>query len=39
VQTNLHRRFDPAIGRWLDDEPVGYHGDGELHRYASNRPE
>lgn len=24
VQSNQLRHFDPAVGRWLDDEPVGF---------------
>jgi len=38
-QSTPNRHFDPAVGRWLDDESVGYQGDGEQHRYADNRPE
>ena len=39
LQATPNRHFDPAVGRWLDDEPIGYQGDANLHRYASNRPE
>jgi RHS repeat-associated protein len=40
LQANLCRRFDPAVGRWLDTGPVGYRqGDAKQHRYAVNRPE
>jgi RHS repeat-associated protein len=40
VEPNLLRHFDPAVGRWLDDEPVGHAaGDANQHRYADNRPQ
>ena len=40
LQFNQLRHFDSTVGRWLDDEPVGYEaGDADLHRYAGNRPE
>jgi RHS repeat-associated protein len=40
LQSNQLRRFDPAVGRWLDKEPIGYYqGDADQHRYAVNRPE
>jgi len=40
LQATPNRHFDPAVGRWLDTEPVGfYQGDANLHRYAVNRPE
>jgi RHS repeat-associated protein len=40
LQATPNRRFDPAVGRWLDTEPIGYYqGDADLHRYASNQPE
>jgi RHS repeat-associated protein len=39
LQLNQLRHFDPAVGRWLDDEPVGYHGDANLHHYPANRPQ
>jgi RHS repeat-associated protein len=41
VESNQLRHFDPAVGRWLDEEPVGYAAaDAKtLHRYAGNRPE
>ena len=37
LQPTLNRQFDVAVGCWLNDEPVGYQGDGDLYRYASNR--
>lgn len=39
LQANQLRRFDPTVGRWLNDEPVGYQGDAALHRYVGNRPQ
>ena len=39
LQSNQLRHFDPAVGRWLNDEPVGYHGDANLHRYPGNCPQ
>jgi hypothetical protein len=35
------RHFDPAVGRWLDEEPVDYAAaDAKtLHRYVGNEPE
>jgi RHS repeat-associated protein len=40
VQSNQQRHFDPAVGRWLDGEPIGYEaGDANLHRFVGNRPE
>jgi len=36
-QSSQLRHFDPAVGRWLDEEPVGYQGDANLHRYPGNR--
>lgn len=35
LQNNQHRHFDPTPGRWLDESPLGYDGDGEnLHPYV-----
>jgi RHS repeat-associated protein len=40
VESNQLRHFDPAVGRWLDEEPDGYQGDDDtLHRYVDNRPQ
>jgi RHS repeat-associated protein len=41
VESNLLRHFDPSVGRWLNEEPVGYAAaDAKtLHRYAGNQPE
>ncbi|MES1213408.1 MAG: RHS repeat-associated core domain-containing protein [Singulisphaera sp.] len=32
------RHYDPKIGRWLNNEPVGYEADATLYRYVSNKP-
>ena len=39
LQSNQHRHFDPSVGRWVNEEPIGYEADADLHRYAGNRPE
>ncbi len=39
LQFNHTRHYDPTVGRFINDEPVGYAGDGDLHRYAVNRPQ
>lgn len=39
LQYNRARHFDPATGRWLNVEPVGYEaGDVNLYRYVGNAP-
>ncbi len=31
--------YDPGIGRWLDEDPIGFTaGDPNLYRYAGNDP-
>ena len=39
VESHQLRHFDPTVGQWLNEEPIGYQGDGDLHRYVSNRPQ
>ena len=40
LQNNLHRWYDPAVGRWLSEDPIGFTGgDGNLYRYARNSSE
>lgn len=40
LQSNQLRYFDQAVGRWLDDEPIGYYqGDADQLRRVVNRPE
>jgi len=39
LQNNLNRWYDPAVGRWLSEDPVGYDaGDINLFRYCANNP-
>jgi hypothetical protein len=36
---HLNRWYDPAIGKWLSDDPLGFKaGDMNLQRYVANRP-
>jgi RHS repeat-associated protein len=39
LQSNELRHYDPTVGRWLNDEPIGYRPDANLYRYPVNRPE
>lgn len=35
-----HRHFDPTVGRWLSEEPIGCEADdAALHRYVGNEPQ
>ncbi|GAB6167539.1 hypothetical protein JCM19992_35390 [Thermostilla marina] len=36
LQNNLHRWYDPAVGRWLSEDPV--YSDPNLYRYVFNNP-
>jgi RHS repeat-associated protein len=39
LQNNLHRWYDPTIGRWLSEDPIGFKGgDHNLYRYVKNAP-
>ncbi len=39
LQNNLHRWYDPAVGRWLSEDPIGFEaGDFNLYRYVGNTP-
>jgi RHS repeat-associated protein len=34
-----HRWYDPAAGRWISEDPIGFEGDASnLARYANNSP-
>ncbi len=34
-----HRHFDPTVGRWINEDPIGYEaGDANLYRYVGNAP-
>ena len=36
---HLNRWFDPGLGKWLSDDPMGFAaGDVNLQRYVGNRP-
>ncbi len=38
LQWNLNRWYDPAVGRWLSEDPIGYAaGDQNLYRYVGNQ--
>jgi len=37
LQNNLNRWYDPRVGRWLSEDPIGYAGaDANLYRYVRN---
>ena len=37
LQSNLNRWYDPAVGRWLREDPIGLDAaDGNLYRYCGN---
>ncbi|GAB6184544.1 RHS repeat-associated core domain-containing protein [Thermopirellula anaerolimosa] len=37
LQNNLNRWYDPAVGRWLSEDPIGFAGgDNNLYRYVEN---
>ncbi len=39
LQYNRARYFDPALGRWLSQDPIGFEaGDSNLYRYVNNQP-
>jgi RHS repeat-associated protein len=39
LQNNLNRWYDPEIGRWLSEDPIGFEGDSSnLYRYVGNAP-
>jgi RHS repeat-associated protein len=39
LQNNLHRWYDPVVGRWLSEDPISFHaGDPNLYRYVGNQP-
>jgi hypothetical protein len=39
LQYNRARYYDPATGRWISQDPLGFDaGDSNLYRYAQNRP-
>ena len=38
LQNNLNRWYDPAVGRWLGEDPIRYWGAINLSEYVGNRP-
>jgi RHS repeat-associated protein len=34
LQSNEPRHYDPNVGRWLNEEHIGYQPDGDLYHYA-----
>jgi RHS repeat-associated protein len=39
LQNNLNRWYDPAVGGWLNQDPIGFEaGDANLCRYVANAP-
>ena len=39
LQNNLNRWYDPQIGRWLSEDPIGFKAsDANLYRYVGNSP-
>jgi RHS repeat-associated protein len=39
LQNNLHRWYDPTVGRWLSEDPIGFAAnDANLYRYVVNLP-
>jgi RHS repeat-associated protein len=39
LQNNLNRWYDPNVGRWISEDPVGFAaGDANLYRYVGNSP-
>jgi RHS repeat-associated protein len=39
LQWNLNRWYDPNVGRWLSEDPIGFAGgDPNLYRYVGNSP-
>ena len=39
LQWNTNRWYDPGVGRWLSEDPIGFAGgDPNLYRYVANSP-
>lgn len=39
ANSTFHRWYDPAVGRWLSEDPLGLAaGDANLYRYVGNSP-
>lgn len=40
LQFDQLRHFDPTVGRWLNEEPIGCEAaDEDLYRYTGNGPQ
>jgi len=38
LQNNLNRWYDPVVGRWLSEDPIGFNaGDANFYRYVGNK--
>ena len=35
LQSGELRHYDPSVGRWMNDEPIGHQPDGDLYRYPA----
>lgn len=39
LQNNLHRWYDPVVGQWVSEDPIGFAaGDANTARYVENSP-
>jgi RHS repeat-associated protein len=38
LQNNLNRWYDPTVGRWLSEDPIGLAPDANPYRYVNNAP-
>ena len=39
LQNNLNRWYDPTVGRWISEDPIGFAaGDANIYRYVGNSP-
>jgi len=39
LQNNLNRWYDPNLGKWISQDPIGFAaGDANLYRYVGNSP-
>lgn len=38
LELALYRAYDPALGRWISEDPIGERGGLNLYEYVSNKP-
>jgi RHS repeat-associated protein len=38
LQWNLNRWYNPSVGRWMSEDPIGFGGGVNLMAYVSNQP-